>query len=311
MRFSFAQKILLTTLVFAITTASMAQTPGEHVPDTLNHKRYKNLWKSMLGAYVGSYSGLVLTWYKGYEWTPFHTFNDNAEWMQIDKWGHAYTAYNQSAFGYHAMRWAGVPKKKALLLGGTWGIILQTPIEIIDGLNEGYGFSVPDAVANVSGTTLFLVQQALWDEQIIKMKFSYTYSRYPQYYPQRLGWRWSDQLAKDYNAHTYWLSMNLDRALGGHTKVPKWLNVAFGYGIDGALRGFDNPGVGYYGQDLKAAGIVRQRQYYLSLDIDLHKIKTRNKHIRRLLDAANILKIPAPTLEWNPTDKFKFHGMYF
>jgi hypothetical protein len=298
-------------LVLLFNFSANAQTPGQHVPDSLNQKRYNKLWISMLGAYVGSYTGLALTWYKGYEWIPFHTFNDNDEWLQIDKWGHAYTAYNQSAFGYHAMRWAGVPKTKALLLGGTWGIILQTPIEIIDGLNTGYGFSIPDEIANVSGSALFLVQQAIWDEQIIKMKFSYTPSRYPQYYPKRLGYNWADRIVKDYNAHTYWLSINLDRTFGGHTKLPKWLNLAFGYSIDGALNGFENPAQGAAGQDLVAAGVIRQKQCYLSLDIDLRKIKTKNRTVRKLLDAANLLKIPAPALEWNPTDKFKFHGIYF
>jgi uncharacterized protein YfiM (DUF2279 family) len=298
-------------LFFGIVHYDFAQIKGECMPDTLNQKRFKNLWKSMLGAYIGSYTGLAYTWYQGYAWTPFHTFSDNDEWLQIDKAGHAYTAYNESAYGYNAMRWAGVSKKKALWLGGTWGIILQTPIEVIDGLNEGYGFSIPDEIANVSGSALFIIQQALWDEQIIKMKFSYSPTKYPVYNPKRLGWNWAGSIPKDYNGHTYWLSMNLDRALGGQTKLPKWLNLAFGYGIDGAIAPFENPTTGYYGQDLKADGIVRQSQYYLSLDIDLRKIKTKNRTIRRILDSANLLKIPAPTLEWNPTDKFKFHGIYF
>ena len=39
------------------------------------------------------------------------------------------------------------------------------------------------------------------------------------------------------------------------------------------------------------------RQYYLSLDIDLTKIKTRSKFVRTLGFVANSIKIPAPALQ--------------
>ena len=41
----------------------------------------------------------------------------------MDKAGHAFSAYHESLASYRALRWAGVSKKKALIYGGTAGIV--------------------------------------------------------------------------------------------------------------------------------------------------------------------------------------------
>src|ERR1700757_2226381 len=41
----------------------------------------------------GSLVALSQVWYKDYPRTSFHFFNDNGEWLQMDKCGHATTAY--------------------------------------------------------------------------------------------------------------------------------------------------------------------------------------------------------------------------
>lgn len=52
------------------------------------------------------------------------------------------------------------------------------------------------------------------------------------------------------------------------------------------------------------------RQYYLSLDIDLTKIKTRSKFVKTLGFLANSLKIPAPALQFS-TKGVHFKPFYF
>src|SRR5215469_7497447 len=42
--------------------------------------------------------GLQYLWYKKFPHSKFHFFNDNAEWLNVDKVGHAATAYNISAY---------------------------------------------------------------------------------------------------------------------------------------------------------------------------------------------------------------------
>ena len=74
-------------------------------------------------------------WYRDKASTPFHFYNDNQQWLQMDKFGHSFSAYRESQLAYHAMRWAGFSKKKALIYGGSMGFFLQLPIDIWDGLN--------------------------------------------------------------------------------------------------------------------------------------------------------------------------------
>ena len=47
-----------------------------------------------IAAYGGSLFVLHSAWYKDYARTSFQTFNDSKEWLQVDKIGHAWTAYN-------------------------------------------------------------------------------------------------------------------------------------------------------------------------------------------------------------------------
>ena len=48
------------------------------------------------------------------------------------------------------------------------------------------------------------------------------------------------QVLKDYNGQTYWLSANI-WSFNKESNFPRWLNVAFGYGADGMLYGENNP----------------------------------------------------------------------
>src|SRR5680860_772232 len=107
----------------------------------------KYFYKSVvLGAtyYVGSMFILKKTWYNDRKVIPFHFYNDNKAYLQVDKFGHAFGAYIQSYVGYQILTNAGITKTNALIYGGTCGIFLQTPIEIMDGIHEGWGFSWGD-----------------------------------------------------------------------------------------------------------------------------------------------------------------------
>src|SRR5688572_16921747 len=68
--------------------------------------------------YIGSMAYLQYVWYKDHERVPFQYYNDSRGYNQVDKFGHAYGAYLQSYIGFHSLRWAGVPRKKAALYGG-------------------------------------------------------------------------------------------------------------------------------------------------------------------------------------------------
>ena len=275
-------------------------------PDSLNKKRLFTVIGAEAGIYTTGLSFLAFIWYKDHERVPFHWYDDSKGYLQMDKAGHAYGAYWESRAAYHALRWAGVNHKKALMFGGPAGLIFQTPIEIFDGLYEGWGFSWPDMAANSLGAAIFTAQQAIWDDQRITMKFTYSPSIYPSYH-SILGESYMESFFLDYNAHTYWLSANL-KSLSGINGLPPWLNIALGYSANGMIYEYRNP-VWYNGKPFPH--LDRYRQYLLSLDVDFTKIPTRRKWLRQVYGFLNLIKIPFPTLEYNRIDGFRLRPFYF
>lgn len=276
-------------------------------PDTLSKKRLYTVIATETISYAAGLYFLSNIWYKDHERVPFHWYNDSKGYLQMDKAGHAYSAYRESYSSYYALRWAGVSKKKALLYGAPFGLIFQTPIEIFDGLYEGWGFSWSDMGANAFGSALFIAQEALFDEQVVLMKFSYSPSAYPKYYPSGLGDTPLKSFFMDYNGHTYWLSASLYK-ITGYEKMPKWLNLAVGYSGNGMIKEFENPTY-YRGQPFPH--FDRYRQYLLSLDVDFTKIPTKKKWLQKVFRTINTIKIPFPTIEFNRIDNVRFRGIYF
>src|SRR5690242_17814788 len=84
-----------------------------------------------VAAYAGSLVVLNEAWYKGFPRTSFHTFNDSREWMQVDKTGHAWTAYTVGKYSADIWQWAGLSHKKAVWVGGLSGAGYLTVIEFL------------------------------------------------------------------------------------------------------------------------------------------------------------------------------------
>ncbi len=298
----------LALLVLLLSTwgfSAVAQT--SMYPDTLRKDRIRGVAIGVGSAYAGSMTGLYALWYKDYEQSKFQYFNDNNEWLQIDKIGHAQTAYTTGWYGYEALRWTGLSEKKSVLYGASMGWVFLATIEMMDAFSAKWGFSWGDMAANTAGTALFMGQQLAWGEQRILMKFSYHPTEFAQYRPDALGSTWSERLLKDYNGQTYWLSTRLG-AFKGLEKIPSWLCVSVGYGATGMLGGPSNPSeVG----GVPVPQFDRYRQYYLSLDVDLTQIKTRSRLLKTILVAANFIKIPAPTLSVDQKGVWRLYPVYF
>ncbi len=62
--------------------------------------------------------GLNSLWYSDYKRSKFHTINDNNEWFQLDKMGHAFSGYQLGRLRAETLEWSGVSKKNQLLYGG-------------------------------------------------------------------------------------------------------------------------------------------------------------------------------------------------
>ncbi len=244
-------------------------------------------------------------WYSNYKKSNFKTINDNAEWLQVDKAGHIFSAYHIGNASSNALKWSGVGHKNRLLYGATSGFVFLSAVEIMDGYSKNWGFSVGDLVSNAAGTALLISQELLWKEQRIVPKFSFHTTPYASARPNVLGSSLTEQILKDYNGQTYWLSANI-HSFAKTSKIPKWLNLAVGYGGEGMITGnveFINT--------IFLPEATRQRQYYLSLDVDLTKIETKSRVLKTVFSLFNTLKVPAPTLEIRDTGKIKGHFLYF
>jgi hypothetical protein len=241
--------------------------------------------------------GLNQLWYKDYPRSSFHFFNDNSEWLQMDKMGHFTTSYYIGRLGIGLMKWTGVKRKKAIWYGGLLGLLYQSTIEVLDGYSSEWGFSPADFGANAAGSILVIGQALAWDEQRIVLKYSFQQSKYAKYRPSVLGNKLQENMLKDYNGQTYWLSVNLSSFMKKDTKFPKWLNIAAGYGAEGMTGGEFNPP--YIDADGYQINFERYRQFYLSLDVDLTRIKTKSRFLRSLFTTIGFIKFPAPALEFS------------
>ena len=273
--------------------------------DSLNKKRQNTVVISEAILTSGVLVGLNQLWYANYPKSDFHFINDNSEWLQMDKLGHSFSSYHLGRFGAEMLQWSGANKKNQLIYGAGLGFAFLTAVEVMDGYSSEWGASSGDIIANASGTVLFVSQELIWKEQRITPKFSFHSTQYASQRPEVLGSSFTEQILKDYNGQTYWLSINLYSFAKG-SKIPKWLNLALGYGAEGMITGNRQNEVQFSTQNPQ-----RYRQFYLSFDVDLTKINTKSHFLKTLFSVLNTVKIPAPTIEMVHFNDVKLHLIYF
>ncbi len=272
--------------------------------DSLNLKRQNTVIISEAVLATGTLVGLNQLWYADFPRSDFHFINDNSEWLQMDKAGHAFSSYHLGRFGSEMLEWSGASKKKQLIYGAGLGFAFLTAVEVLDGYSSQWGASTGDIVANASGTALYVSQELIWKEQRITPKFSFHTTKYADLRPEVLGSSFSEQILKDYNGQTYWLSINL-HSFVKDSKIPKWLNLALGYGAEGMISGNEQNNNLFLASNPK-----RFRQFYFSLDVDLTKIKTNSPFLKTIFSILNTIKIPAPTIEFVHFNDIKYHLIY-
>ena len=271
--------------------------------DSINKERLKAVCITEAVLTSATLIGLNELWYKDYPRSNFHTINDFDEWLQMDKIGHVFSSYQLARIGFESMKWSGADDNHQYLNSILTGMTMLTMVEVLDGFSSEWGFSWYDMAANTIGTGLFIGQEKLWGEQRIHLKYSFSSTEYSKMNPDKLGANSLQEIFKDYNGQTYWLSANM-RSFFKNSKIPHWLNVAFGYGADGMLTGITNNSSDFESQN-------RSRQYYISLDIDLSRINTRSRFLKTLFSTLNFVKIPLPTVEFRNQKRAAFHLLFF
>ncbi len=232
------------------------------------------------GICSGSLIYLNQIWYKPYRTSSFHFFNDNSEWFLMDKYGHVFTAFYASLYMNKINQWAGF--KHSEIISASVAFLYLLTIEVMDGYSSGWGFSTGDFIANLSGISLFYINQTLLPKLLVP-KFSFYPTLYSKLNSSLLGENFSEQLIKDYNGQTYWLSIS---PFYKWQRNMEWLCLSFGYGIDGCIGAKSNVYL-RNNQYYDYSAIKRQQQFYLSIDLDLSKIKTKKKWLNNILNTIN------------------------
>ncbi len=200
-------------------------------------------------------------------------------------------------------KWSGMNPEKSMWLGSSIGIGVQTMIEIMDGYNSGWGFSISDMCSNILGAGLFISQQKMFNEQIFIPKFSYHPTPYAEFRPEVLGKSHAERLIKDYNGQTYWLSFSIKNVFK-KSNMPDWLCFSIGYSVDKKLIGnsdvYINDNTSFHAKN----------EFFISLDIDFKKIRCKNTFLKFLLTQLNYLKIPFPAISFS-NKSLTFHPLYF
>ena len=273
--------------------------------DSLNLRRTKAVFISEAAVSTVALVGLNQLWYADYPRSKFHFINDNKDWLQMDKAGHIYSSYHLGRLGSEMLQWSGASSKQQLIYGAGLGFAFLTAVEVLDGFSSEWGASTGDVIANATGTALYVSQELLWKEQRITPKFSFHTTQFAKYRPEVLGSSFSEQILKDYNGQTYWLSANL-KSFFKDSKIPKILNIAIGYGADGMIDSRGGNTTFFPHENWQ-----RSRQFYLSLDLDLTKIETKSHFLKTFFSVFSVLKIPAPTLEYTANEGFRTYLLYF
>jgi len=284
-------KFLTYIQLLLIVNFSFSQNDFFSDSDTLSPKRVGLVSGTVGSAWIGSMIGLSQVWYKNIPKTKWHTFDDSKNWLQMDKFGHFYTAYKINNLVTNSFEWSGLPKNSSIILGTTVSFGYQTTFEIFDAYSQEWGFSWSDMAANTIGSGGYLVQKLVWDEERIIPKFSFRPTEFAKYRPEILGKTFSEQLLKDYNGQTYWLSASPGTFLKD-SNFPKWLCFSVGYSSHEKLVGSEE----YYIDQNTGKEFFSKREILFSLDIDFTRIPVKKPWVKAILSQLNYLKIPFPTV---------------
>jgi hypothetical protein len=269
----------------------------------------KHLAILITAVYLTSLLWLSSVWYNTY--TGFHFFDDIFEWEYLDKFGHFFASFYLGLFFYEVFGDAeslDPPRQKKWFCFA--GFVLLLPIEILDGFSMNYGASPADLLANGLGGLFCYWRASSTVISGLRPKFSFHATTLSIIRPDLLGANFSQQIIKDYNGQTYWLSLDVNKIF--HTRVmPDWLMVTVGYGAEGMLGGHDNVWKTSAGEVKDFSSLARSKRILISVDLHVGFLRKKNLLFCYLLAPFVLIKFPAPAIEINFERGVIFHPIYF
>jgi len=322
--YSFFNKTNLFILVFIL--GFYGKSRLSKISNVLQPYKKQSIFLVLIGSIYLIFSlGLYFSWYSEYMEFKFVVRNDFGQWNHMDKIGHIYTTYLQCFVLFTWSSWFRFNTKNSLWIAIIGSLIFQSTIEVFDGFSQSWGFSITDMISNVIGILIFIAQQIFFKKQICTIKFSSILEKYSAFNvigdegtlvssmlkrDYVFGETKLENYLKDYNAQTYWISINLKSIFRNTKLLPKWLNLAIGYGANNVYGGNVNTWI--INDELFIPDpelYPRTKQLFLSFDIDFRYVKTRSSIFNYVLYTLNIFRFPLPTIEINEFGIIKFHWL--
>jgi hypothetical protein len=266
--------------------------------DTLNKPRRNVVLITESVVFIGGIIQINKPFEKDYLNSNFHFNKNNSSDLGMDKGLHVFASYHIVSLSSNMLKWSGANEKEQLICGAGMGLAFLTTVEILDGFSKK-GSSFLDFISNGIGTSLYVSQELIWKEQRILPKYSFETT---DFFSLSQG-EMKNRLTNEFDGQTFWLSVNMHSFIK-NPNIPKWLNIAIGYGVEGVDK---KSSVGI--STLPTAD--RYRQLYLSFDVDLTKINTNSHFLKTVFYVFNSIKIPAPTMEYSSREGLKGHFLFF
>jgi hypothetical protein len=205
---------------------------------------------------------------------PFHFKTEN--WLDgyfrgLDKVGHFYTSYFYFQTFRNIMLWGGYEHSTANWWAAGAAGFFAVAVETGDGVTKDYGFDYQDIIFNFSGIGYGLLQTQV--PFLKNFNFKWTYA------PNE-GYRFPVRFTDNYDAHTYWLSCDVNNLLPSSLEPlwPDWLNVAVGMGVDDHWT---------------------KREFLIGLDLNLQSLfRTENEDWLLVEKTVDMFHIPGPAIKW-------------
>jgi hypothetical protein len=195
----------------------------------------------------------------------------NSITLGIDKVGHFYTSYFYFTLFRNTMLWGGYERSTAEWWAAGATAFFALAVEVGDGVSPKYGFDYQDIVFNFGGIGYGWLQTRIPFLKNFNFKWLYLPSE---------GYRFPMRFTDKYDAHTYWLTCDIDKLLPESIEPywPDFLQIGIGYGVD------DN---------------VTKREFSIGFDINLERIfHTENEDWLLVEKTVNKFHIPAPAIKF-------------
>ena len=222
---------------------------------------------------------------------PFHVSNDPPYAMHIDKFSHFFGSMAGASLMSYGYEQAGLSQETSVWLGAGLTLAPGIAIEMEDarhGEDPEYGFSPGDLAGDIIGASIPILRYYY----PVVDRFQAKLSLWPSA-AYRSGVYKS--ITDDYESQYYWLCFDLP----GVTRLPAWLDLAFGFSAENLMR--PSNGLGY--QVPPPTGNP-YTDVYFGPDINLRGLPIHGWFWDGLTSVLAYVRIPLPALEFYPRVKF-------